>query len=235
MGPIWLKEALFAGQTANGFKLGTALALGWFWARVGGCRIVYRGVSMETVNFDEVLTIVEPDANESATADEITLPVWLSHEPGRRYFYVVRCANRCGQIERTLGSAVEVEIDSGGNLRIGRPNSVFGLTAVRRREGKLEIVWTYCPIEQESGPREIRAYSDGRTGEIGYQNPIAKVAYKGRKFYRYQSERLENGRYLFAIRVADAAGNERESMQRVAIEVREESPEAIEVVSVSGT
>jgi hypothetical protein len=232
MNSIWLKEALFAGQTANGVKLGTAFALGWFWARVRGCRIVYRGDSMETVNFDEVLAIVEPDANGSATADEIVLPRWLSHEAGRTYFYVVRCANRCGRIEQTLASAVKVEIDDEGALRTGRPNSVFGLTAVRQRNGKVEIVWMYSPIEQESDPREMRVYGDGGTGEIDYQNRVATVAYKGRRFYGYQGERLDDGRYLFAIRAADAAGNERKSMKQAAVEVKGVNPEAIEITGV---
>jgi hypothetical protein len=228
MKPIWLKEVLFTGQTANGIKSGTALSLGWFWARINGCRIVYRGVSMETVNFDEVLAVMEPDAKE------IVLPGWLSHEPGQTYFYVLRCANRCGQIEQTLGASVKVATDGEGGLRTGRPNSVFGLTAVRQRNGKVEIVWHYCPIEQESDPREMRVYCDEGTGEIDYQNPVATAAYKGRRFYEVTRERPEDGWYLFAVRVADANGDERESMNAVAVEVREKRPEAIEVVGVSG-
>lgn len=226
MEPTWLKEALFAGQTANGFKLGTAFGLGWFWSRVGGCRIVYRGVSMETVDFNDVLAVTEADAKE------ITLPSWLSHEAGRTYFYAVRCANRYGRIERTLASAVKVSIGSDGSLRIGRPNSVFGLSAVIQRNGRAEIVWTYSPLEQESQPAEMRVYGDDGTGGIDYQEPISLVPYKGRRFYRYESERLEDGRYRFAVRTADAKGNERESMREAAVEVRKMQPGAIEVIGI---
>jgi hypothetical protein len=226
MEPTWLKEALFAGQTANGFKLGTATGLGWFWSRVSGCRIVYRGVSMETVDFDEVLAVTEADAKE------ITLPSWLSHEAGQTYSYAVRCANVCGQIERTLTSVAKVSIGNEGEIRIGGLNSVFGLAAVMQRNGKVEIVWTYSPLEQESQPTEMRVYGDEGTGEINYQEPIAIVPYKGRKFYRYESERLENGRYRFAIRTADAKGKERESMREAAVEVRTVQPEAIEVIGI---
>jgi hypothetical protein len=226
MKPIWLKEAMFAGQTANGFKMGTALALGWFWARINGCRIMYRGVSMETVNFDEAIAVMEPDAKE------IVLPVWLSHEPGETYFYVLRCVNRCGQIEQTLGASVRVVIDGEGGLRTSRPNSVFGLTAVRQRNGKVEIVWHYSPIEQESAPREMRVYCDEGTGEIDYQNPVATAAYKGRRFYEVAMEWPQDGRYLFAVRVADAKDDECESMRRVAVEVQVKSAEAIEIVGV---
>ncbi len=189
MEPVWLKEALFAGQTANGFKLGTATGLGWFWSKVSGCRIVYRGGSMETVDFDDVLAVTEADANE------ITMPGWLSHEAGQTYFYAVRCANCCGRIERTLAAAVKVSSGDGGEIRTGVPNSVFGLAAVIQRNGRVEIVWTYSPLEQESYPAEMQVYGDEGDGEINYQEPIAIVPYKGRKVYRYENEQSGNGRY----------------------------------------
>jgi hypothetical protein len=225
MKPAWLKETLFAGQTANGFKLGTAVSLGWFWARINGCRIVCRGESMGTVDFEEVLAVAGPDAGE------IGLPSYLSHEPGQVYFYVVRCANQCGRIERTLQAAVKVSIDNEGELSSSRPNDVFGLGG-HAHDGRVELVWHYCPIEQGNCPAEMRVYFDGGTGEVDYQNPVATVTYKGRRFYRYQSEQLERGRYLFAIRAADAAGNEHETMGQVAIEVAGENAEAIEIIGV---
>lgn len=226
MEPMWLKEVLLAGQTANGFKLGTVLTLGWFWSRVNGCRIVYRGMSMEAVDFDDVLAVAESDANE------ITMPSWLSHEPGQTYFYAVRCANRYGQIERTLAAAVKVTITEEDEIRTGRPNSVFGMAAVVRRDGKAEVVWTYSPLEQESNPVEMRIYGDEGTGEVDYQEAISIVPYKGRKFYRYESEQLGNGRYLFAVRTADAESNERESRIEAGVEVRTGNPEAIEIISI---
>lgn len=226
MEPVWLKEALFSGQTANGFKLGTATGLGWFWSRVSGCRIVYRGGSMETVDFDDVLVVAEADANE------IALPDYVPHEPGRTYFYAVRCANRFGRIERTLAAAVKVSIGDDGTLRIGVPNSVFGLAAVIQRSGKIEIVWTYSPLEQEGSPIEMRVYGDEGTGEIDYQEPLKLVPYKGKRFYRYESELPGGGRYRFAVRAADAKGNVRPSMREAAVEVRAVNPEAIEIIGI---
>jgi hypothetical protein len=182
------------------------------------------------------LAVVEPDA------DEISLPSYLSHEAGEVYFYVVRCANRCGDIERTLRSAVKVAIDNDGKLGKARPNEIVGLRAEQGQDGKVEIVWTYNPMEQaprpnsgqESGPAEMRIYGDAGTGEIDYQNPVATVTYKGRRFYRHKIDRPADGRYRFAVRAAYANGNECESKQEVGVEVRAERPDAIEVVGVCG-
>jgi len=220
----WMREALFAGQTANGFKLGTVTTQGWFWMRVGGCRIAYRGGSMEGVDFENVLAVAEPDANE------ISLPSYLSHEAGEVYFYVVRCANRCGDIERTLRAAVKVAIDNGGKLGKARPNEIVGLRAEQGQDGKVEIVWTYNPMEQGGVPAEMRIYGDAGTGEIDYQNPVAVVKYKRRRFYRHKIEMAENGRYRFAVRAADANGNECESKQEVTVEIRETNLEAIQII-----
>jgi hypothetical protein len=226
MEPTWLREALFSGQTANGFKFGTAMSLGWFWERVKGCRLVYRGESIETVDFEEVLAVAEPDAIE------VELPGFLLYEPGRAYFYVVRCANECGLIERTLKAAVKAAIDDKGELRDARPNGVFGLAARQRQDGQIELVWHYSPIEQESDSKEMRIYSDGGSGEVNYQEPVAVVQYKGRRFYRYVIESPGNGWYRFAVRSIDAVGNEHGSTQTVELEVREKSVEAIEIIGV---
>jgi len=221
-----MREALFAGQTANGFKLGTVTTLGWFWMSVGGCRIAYRGGSMEGVDFENVLAVVEPDA------DEISLPSYLSHEAGKVYFYVVRCANGCGDIERTLRAAVKVAIDNDGKLSKARPNEIIGLRAEQGQDGKVEIAWTYNPMEQGKEPAEMRIYGDNGTGEIDYQNPVAVVKYKERRFYRHKIEMAKNGRYLFAVRAADGEGNENGSTKIVEIETSGRSVEAIGIVGV---
>ena len=221
-----MREALFAGQTANGFKLGTVTTLGWFWMRVGGCRIAYRGGSMDGVDFENVLAVAEPDA------DEISLPSYLSHEAGEVYFYVVRCANRCGDIERTLRAAVKVAIDNDGKLGKAQPNEIVGLRAEQGQDGKVEIVWTYSPMEQGSGPAEMMVYSDEGTGEVDYQEPVAMVKYKRRRVYRHKIDRSADGRYRFAVRAADGEGNENGSTKIVEIETSGRSVEAIGIVGV---
>jgi hypothetical protein len=223
----WLNEALFAGQTANGFKLGTAVSLGWFWMRVRGCRLVCRGESMEAVDFGEILVVAEPDAAE------IAIPTYVPHKTGHDYFYVVRSANRCGQIERTLSSAVKVSIGEDGALKAARPNGILGLTAWRGCDGRVEVIWHYNPMGQASSPSEMRVYCDEGMGQVDYENPVAVVQYKGRRFYRYRSEPRDNGRYLFAVKVVDAKGNECEPIRKVSVEVGGTTPEAIEIIGIT--
>ena len=179
---------------------------------------------MEGVDFENVLAVVEPDANE------ISLPNYLSHEAGEVYFYVVRCVNRCGDIEWTLRAAVKVAIDDDGKPGKARPNEIVGLRAEQGQDGKIEIAWAYNPMEQGSGPAEMRIYGDAGTGGIDYQNPVAMVTYKGRRVYRHKIEMAENGRYRFAVRAADADGNECKSKQEVTVEIRETNLEAIQII-----
>jgi hypothetical protein len=221
----WLKEALFAGQTANGFKLGTALTLGWFWTRVNGCRLVYRGESMLAIDFDTVITIIDPET------DEVRPPDFISHEAGKDYFYVVRCANCCGQIEQTLQAAVKVSIDSEGNLEAGKSNSVFGIAIKHGPDGQIELVWGYYPIEQESKPNVMRIYSDEGTGQVNYQEPTAVVTYKGKRCYQYKCEIPGNSRYRFAVRAADSNGNEEGTTKIVEIETTGKTVGAIEIIN----
>jgi hypothetical protein len=219
-----MRGALFAGQTANGFKLGTTVTLGWFWMRLNGCRIAYRGQSMESIDFEDLLVVAE------AGADEIAMPGYLSHEAGETYFYVVRCANRCGDIERTMRAAAKVTIGNDGKLGKGRPNEVAGLKAEQGQDGEIEIAWTYNPMEQDSVPAEMRIYGDNGTGEIDYQNPVAVVKYKGWRFYRHRIERPADGLYRFAVRTADANGNECELKQIAEVEISRINLEAIQII-----
>ena len=181
---------------------------------------------MDGVDFENVLAVAEPDANE------ISLPSYLSNEAGEVYFYVVRCANGRGDIERTLRTAVKIAIDGDGKLGKGRPNGVFGLRAEQGQDGQIEIAWIYNPMEQDGVPVEMRIYGDNGTGEIDYQNPVAVVKYKGRRIYRHKIETAENRRYRFAVRAANSEGNENGSTKIVEIETAGRSVEAIGIVGV---
>ena len=224
----WKREALFNGMTANAFKLGTTLSLGWFWVRVAGCSVLYRGSSMGEIDFVNILAVAEQDARE------ISPPSYISHNSGSTYFYVVRRFNDCGYQERTLAASVKVSIESNGELAEPQPNKVFDSGAELVDGNKILLVWYYCPLEQKSQPMCFNVYYDGRTGQINYENPLAIIGYKGRKFYSYQCGALEAGRYLFAIRTEDASGIENSSLARLRIQFDPTNPAAIDILSVEG-
>jgi len=221
----WLKEALFAGMTANAFKLGTVLTLGWFWPRVTGCSTLYRGDSMEMIDFDNILDVGALDA------EQIQTPEYLAHANRTTQFYVIRRANNCGNLEHTLAAAVKVSVDADGDLAQPGPNSIFEARTEQLAGSKVRLLWYYCPLDQNSEPACFKIYYDNGTGQIDYENPIATISYAGRKFYCYQSDSLEVGRYLFAIRAKDASGIEDSSLAKLAIQIAISSPDSIDILT----
>ena len=223
MDAVWLRGALFNGHTGNAIKLGTVLTCGWFWMRVSGCSALYRGSSMDTIEFGIVLAVAEVDASEMSPPD------YVQHDNNSAYFYLVRRANRCGDQEHTLSAAVKVSIDAGGNLAEPQPNNIFGVKAKQVDGDKIELVWYYCPLEQKQELTCFRVYYDAGTGQVNYENHIATVCYRGRKYYSYQSNSLCTGRYLFCIRAEGANGAEGASAQ-VGIEHDISSPDAVDIL-----
>lgn len=223
----WLADALFNGMTANAFKLGITLTLGWFWTRVAGCTALYRGPSVEQIDFTNILTVIEQDACE------ISPPSYIPHNPSSTYFYVVRRFNNCGYQEQSLTAAVGVTIDSNGDLAKPQPNKVFAAKAEQVDGNKIRLVWFYCPIEQQTPPVCFSVYHDGRTGYIDYDNPIATIDYQGRKFYNYQTGQLNPGRYLFAIRAKDADGIENSTLAQLSIQIDNANPEPSEILNAA--
>jgi len=221
----WLTDALFNGMTANAFKLGTTLSLGWFWVRLNGCSALYRGVSMEQVDFLNILALAEQDAVA------ISPPSYLAHEPDSTYFYIVRRFNSCGCQELTLAAAAKVSLDANGELEKSRPNNIFSSMAEQVAGIKVRLTWFYCQLEQQSQPVRFNIYHDGRTGQIDYENPLATISYQGQRFYTCQSDTLDAGRYLFAIRAEDTDGIENSPSAKLSIQIKPENPDPIEILS----
>jgi hypothetical protein len=219
----WLKGALFAGMSSNAFKLGTVLTCGWFWPRVGGCSVLYRGYSMDTIDFTNILTVAE------ANALQISPPNYVQHNGDSTYFYVVRRANNCGDQEHTLSAAVRVSIDSSGNLAEPRPNSVFEVRAEQTDSCKTKLVWYYCPLGHKQEPVGFNVYYDAGTGQIDYENALVTISYKGRKFYCYLSNSLGSDTYLFCIRAEGANGAESGSVH-TGIQFDTDNPPAVEIL-----
>lgn len=220
----WLKDALFNGMTANALKLGTTLSLGWFWARITGCSVLYHGPSIEEIDFDAALTVVKTDASE------ISPPSYLPHESNSTYCYVVRRYNHCGYQEHTLAATAKVSLDNEGELDKPQPNKIFAARAEQVDNDKVLLTWFYCPLGQESQSAAFNIYHDSRTGQIDYENPLAVIGYQGQKFYSHESGSLETGKYLFAIRTKDADGIENNSSACLAIELDDKGPDAINIL-----
>lgn len=221
----WLKEALLAGMTSNAFKLGTVLTCGWFWPRIGGCSVLYRGDSIDTIDFTNILAVGDADASE------ISPPNYVRHNSDSTYFYVIRRANNCGNQEHTLSAAVKVSIDADGDLVEPQSNKIFEVRAEQRRGDKIELVWYYCPLEQKQKPVCFKVYGDDGTGQIDYENPVATICYVGRRFYSYQSNSLGAGKYLFCIRAEGTSGAE-SGFSLIKIQLDTDSPAAIDILNV---
>jgi hypothetical protein len=220
----WLKDALFNGMTSNSFKLGTILSLGWFWSRIVGCSVLYRGPGFEQIDFDTVLTAAEINANQ------ISPPDYLPHESNLTYFYVVRRYNHSGYQEHTLAAVAKVSLDPEGQLHKPQPNKIYTAWVERVDANKVRLTWFYCPLEQSSQPECFNIYYDNRAGQIDYENPLAVISYQGQKFYCFESSSLETGRYLFTIRAEDIDGNENSSSAYLAIELDDKDPDAINIL-----
>jgi len=220
----WRLDALFNGMTANALKLGTTLTLGWFWVRVAGCSVLYRGPRVQEMDFESILAVAEKNA------PGISPPSYLPHNNLSTYFYVVRRFNHCGYQELTLIAAAKMSLDAQGELAKPQPNSIFALSAEQTDGNKIRLTWFYCPLEQESQPALFNIYCDNGTGQIDYENPISTVPYQGQKFYGYQSATLQSGRYLFAVRAEDQAGSENASVDCLAIELGGAGPDPITIL-----
>jgi len=180
---------------------------------------------MEQIDFANALSVVEQ------VAAEIEPPIYLLHKSSLAYFYVVRRFNHCGYEERTLRGAVKVSINADGDIAKPQPNSIFASKLKQVEADKVQLVWLYCPLEQKSKPVRFKIYTDNRTGQVDYQNPIAIVNYQGRKYYNSKTGALQIGRYLFAIRAEDAGGVENDSLAQSSVELCSSAPDSITILS----
>lgn len=218
-------DALFNGMTARAFKLGTALSLGRFWMRTAGCSALYRGLSVEQIDFTDLLTVAQQDA------DVISPPSYLPHNSNSTYFYVIRRFNSCGYQEKTLAAAAKISIGADGEQQDPQPNRVFTSRVEPAGDNGIRLIWFYCPLEQKSPPVRFNVYYDNRTDRIDYQTPLASVNYQGRKFYSYRSGALTAGRYLFAIRAEDANGKESRSAAQLGVRLNAASLDPLKILS----
>ncbi|MHC4707568.1 MAG: hypothetical protein ACYS8I_10845 [Planctomycetota bacterium] len=226
METLFLRDALFTGMTPNAFKLGTVLTRGWFWPRVTGRSVLYRGERMGAIDFGNVLVVADLDS------EEILPPSYLQHEADSTCFYVVRKVNRCGYLEHTVHAAVSVQIDGEGDLAQPRPNGLLDVKADQVDGSRIQLVWFYYPLDQESPPVLFRVYFDNSTGQIDYENAIASVNYIGQRYYCFETEPLNPGDYIFCVRAEDVAGTEGGSSALMKVQLDAMGPGTMDILSV---
>ncbi len=216
----WRREALCNGMTFNAFKLGTVFMQGWFWVRRDGCAAVYRGDSIHQVDLSRLIDVAD------AECQEIPLPTYLSHPAGSTYCYLVRRFDSCGRQEKTSTAAVILRIGPDGQLAPPAPNGIFDLKGEQISGRRLRLTWFYHPLNQETAPQEFNLYSDGATGQVDLEHPIATIPYQGRKFYQYETASLDAGLHRFVVRPRGADSVESLSSATVTCPVIALAPEA---------
>jgi hypothetical protein len=116
-----------------------------------------------------------------------------------------------------------------GQLADPVPNAILGLKT-SRTGSRLRLAWSYCPLDQQAAPRTLNVYWDNGTGQVAFAEAVAVLPYKGRRLYDHQSELLQDGRYLFAVRAeAIAPGGEGATCSPAALglaEVKAAAPDA---------
>lgn len=223
---LWYREALFNGFGGNGFKLGTVLTGGWFWVRVEGCCVLYRGEALVDIDFNDVLAVYE------LGAEEIRVPRYIDYCGGDRYVYNVRRADGCGRCDWSFKASVVVELDSFGHLVQDRCNSVFEICAKQVDSYRVELIWSYFSWQQTDEPISFKVYSNNGTGLMDYEQPIGEVSYDGRRFYNYCTDELNGGRYQFEVGAVGSDMVENNGFARAEIQVRTEKPARLEIIGV---
>ena len=110
---MWLREALCGGMSAAGLRLGIVLTRGWFWVRISGCAILYRGNRLDAIDWTDILAVA------NAGSGYIEPPQYVEHESSSTYFYNIRCANHCGELEDTHAAVLRFSTDGNGELLQG--------------------------------------------------------------------------------------------------------------------
>jgi hypothetical protein len=199
----WQREVLLNGLTDTGYRLGTVLTQGWFWALRAGCTAVYRSGDGDPHHAE----FGSPAAVGEIADNVIRIP-HVDLGPDATCCYVARRFNGCGRQDRTLGAAALVHTGPDGQLAPPAANPVLWLQAQRASGGRVRLAWFYSPLDQRVTPQAFQVYWDNRTGEIDFGSPLATVAYEGHGLYEHRTGALEEGRYLFAVRAQSAVGEE---------------------------
>ena len=219
-------DSLYEGDSADGVKLCMGVTGGDFWPRSSGCILLYRGLSEEAVDYNDVLSVAE------INSISIEAPNYLQHQNGETYFYTVRSVSGFGEEEKTSRALVKIVLDVQGDLEPGSPNGIYSSYAEQINPDEVMIMWYYNPISQVREPGCFNIYGNSGSGPVDYQNSIGSVNYIGRKYYSWQISSLVSGAYRFSIRAEDANGVEDKSYEELLIGIDVGSSGAVKVLGI---
>lgn len=189
----FLKDALFGGMTANAFKLGTVLSLGWFWMRPGGCHNVYRGQD-GNIDYDNIQAVMELSDSQVSIVNQ-NLPA------GTSWHYIRRRVSDCG-LESDDSATCVVAVDSAGDMKGDRPNQPFSLTIEKLSNARFRLRWRYTRLNEETRPTGFKVYMDSGSG-FDFDSPVGIISYKlgGGMEFVWVSDPLTDGQeYRFCVR-----------------------------------
>ncbi|MBE0537441.1 MAG: hypothetical protein IH624_17395 [Phycisphaerae bacterium] len=160
-------DGLFEGDSPNGVKLGMGLTGGDFWPRPNGCINLYRGPRWWQVDFRTLVAVADAGARRIVARTD--------HAVDAASCYVVQCVDGSGRENASLQSLLHVAFDAAGNVQAAPSRGIVALRAWRAAPSSVRLLWLYRPQSTAAGER-FDVYSDGATGAIDFQNPVAGVA-----------------------------------------------------------
>lgn len=213
-------DSLCDGDSVNGIALCLGLTDGDFWTRTAGVQLLYKGQSIDDIDFGRFEDVSNINEKYEISAGQ----------PLSRWFHVVRRVNCCGIEEQTINAAIMVELDSQGNLVEQSCNKIFNVSAKQVEENKILLKWFYQPIHQVKKIYCFKIFCDNGSGIIDYKNPIGNVNYAGRRFYRFVTDALPGSNYRFCIRAFAKDNSNDEFKGQIKIGLNRQSPDGISLL-----
>ncbi len=218
---------LFEGDCANGVRLSMGITGGDFWARVGGCRNVYRGDAEgggEEIDFTKVLAVCDIEVSSIGVTA-------VAHEADKSYIYAIRSVNCAGVEEQSLSAIEKISFNENGDI-IGKTcNRILDLRVEHVSDSKVRLYWRYCPINEQAKCVNYFVYSNGGEGEIDHSQAIGSLSYRHAGVYVFESDELDVGKWRFCVGAQSPEGFELMSPE-VAIDIDEGSIAGIDVTNV---
>jgi hypothetical protein len=108
---------------------------------------------------------------------------WIAHEPGTTYVYRLNAVGAGGVEEDSAKNVTSVAFGPDGAWLGLRPNSPSDLRISCLSGGRFALRWSYNEKNQQASPSEFRIFTDGGTGSIDYDEPVAVVQCRGRRMH----------------------------------------------------